>query len=97
MNYCDYYMKVLSIYISTRAMSPLDLFFSGVWDFYIWYPEIDSKAVVLFLQSHSWKAYPPVESRVDDSGHTNLSFMYNIIINENGRIPIGYEMEVMLE
>jgi len=96
MNYCDYYMKVLSIYISTRAVLPLDLFFSNIWDFYMWYPEVDDKAVVLFLQSYSPKAYPPVESRVDDSDHTNLSFIYNTIIFENGKIPIGYEMEVML-
>jgi len=97
MNYCDYYLKVLSIYISTRAVLPLDLFFSDIWDFYMWYPGVDDKVVVLYLQSSSWKVYLTVESRVHDSDHTNLSFVYNTNINENRKIPIGYEMKVMLE
>ena len=97
MNYCDYYMNALSTYISTRAMMPLDLFYSSEErDFYIWYPGVEDKSVILFLLSDSPKVYPPVECFVEDSGPHNLTFIYNSIITENGKIPIGYKFEVNL-
>ena len=98
MNYCDYYMKVLSIYISTRMLSPLDLFYSPEnRELYMWYPEVEDRAIVLYLHSDSRKLYPPVECVVEDyTPHENLVFFYNSIITENGKIPIGYKFEVNL-
>jgi hypothetical protein len=91
MNYCDYYMKVLSIYISTRSMSPLDLFYSpGDRELYIWYPGADDRSVVLYLYSSSWKAYPPVESIISNEG-THFTFGY-----ESRITPQGYTTEVKL-
>ena len=97
MNYCDYYMNALSTYISTRAMMPLDLFYSsGDREFYIWYPGVEDKTVVLYLSSDSPKFYPPVECMIEDNGPDNLSFIYSGVITENRKIPIGYIFEVKL-
>jgi len=91
MNYCDYYLKVLSIYISTRAMSPLDLFYSpSDKELYIWNPAVDNKGVTLFLYSTSWKAQPPVESIVNYK-LMNFTFLY-----ESKKTPQGYIAQVML-
>jgi hypothetical protein len=91
MNYCDYYLKVLSIYISTRAISPLDLvYLPNDRELYIWYPGVDDRSVVLYLHSSSWKWYPPVESIIGNED-THFTFGYE------GRItPPGYITEVKL-
>jgi len=97
MNYCDYYMNALSTYISTRALMPLDLvYYSGDREFYIWYPAVDNKTVVLYLHSDSPKVYPPVECLVQDNGPDNLFFFYNSYIVGGRKIPIGYILEVKL-
>jgi hypothetical protein len=97
MNYCEYYMNTLSIYISTRAMSSLDLvYYPDQREFYIWYPAVEDRSVVLYLKSDSRKVYPPIECLVQDAGPDNLFFFFDSIITKNGKIPIGYKMEVNL-
>jgi len=92
MNYCDYYLKVLSLYISRSLMSLLDFAYTpGDREFWIWDLEVDNRAVVLYPQSDSLEAYPPVESTVDDSGHTSL-----FLIHGRKKPPEGYRMTVML-
>ena len=95
MNYCDYYLKVLSIYISTRAMSPLDLFYSPRdRELYIWNPGADDRNVVLYPQSGSWKVHPPVESVISYKFvKLNLNFG---LIYESKKTPQGYITQVML-
>ena len=96
MNYCDYYMNTLSVYISTKVLSPLDFYYPSSKSFYIWYPGVENRTVALFLQSNSRKAYPTIESRVYYSGHTSLSFIFYTVFNENRTVPIGYKFEVNL-
>jgi len=98
MNYCDYYMNTLSVYISTRQVLPFDLWYiDDDRDFYIWYPGVEDKSVYLYLKSNSRKLYPPVECMVEDeNNHENLFFFYDSIINESEKIPIGYKFEVNL-
>jgi len=94
MNYCDYYLKVLSLYILTRAMSPFDLWYSRhSRNLSIWNLEADKRSVVLTSSQYSsfWEAHPPVESLVDYSGLTDLSFIY-----DNTKTPGKYKMRLML-
>ena len=98
MNYCDYYMNTLSVYISTRQILPFDLwYFIDMGQLYIWYPGVEYKTIVLYLKSDSRKLYPPVECMVEDyTPHRNLMFFYDSIITKNRKIPIGYKLEVNL-
>jgi len=96
MNYCDYYLKVLSIYISTRAMSPFDLWYSlgdlGDKDFFIWNPGIDDRSVALFMYPRSWnRTQTPVESIINYKIPGNFTFIY-----ESKKTPPIYITEVML-
>jgi len=95
MNYCDYYLKVLSLYVLTRAMSSFDLFYSpGDREFYIWYPGVDDRNVVLYPQSSSGKIHLPVESVISYKFmKLNLNFG---LIYESKKTPPGYITQVML-
>jgi len=91
MNYCDYYMKVLSIYISRGLMSPLDLVYTPKdKEFWIWYTDLDNSSVTLFLHSASWEMYPPVETLVSYKELLKFALSYG---NEDIK---GYLLEVNL-
>ena len=77
MNYCDYYLMTLSVYISRSLISPLGVIFIDedkvLW---IWCNDLNGSRISLYLQSDSMKMHPPVETFVSYKEPSRFAFNY---------------------
>jgi len=91
MNYCNYYLKVICLYVSRGLISPLDFVFtSDGKEFWIWYTDLVDSTVSLYLQSASWKMHLPVETLISYNESSKFALSHG---NEDIK---GYLLEVNL-